>query len=252
MHRSSHDYTHLIGRWRVLASSLGLRLSLIAKVDGYPIYCVKSARLRSAPGVYLSAGIHGDEPASTEGLLAWAEGNPVCLREMPFLIFPCLNPWGLVRNKRSDASGNDVNRTFQGDEHPTSAAVRRVAEAHRLAAAMLLHEDYDAHGIYLYEQRQPSLFGELILQAAETFIPRDTRTRVDGRKAREGILRPRLSAKLFEKGGCPEAVWLHLRGCRRTVTFETPSEMSLEARTLAQVAAIERLVDLQRQGADEG
>ncbi len=246
MRSSCHDYPRLIARWRALARASGLRLLAIAQVDGYPVYCLKTPALSTAPGLYLSAGIHGDEPASTEGLLAWAQNHQASLRGLPLLLFPCLNPWGLARNQRSDASGNDVNRMFQGDIHPTTAAVRREVRPHRFSAAMLLHEDYDALGIYLYEHSRTPPFGELILQAAEALIPRDPRPKIDGRSARQGILRPRLSLKRFEEIGHPEAVWLHQIGCRRGVTFETPSEMALELRIQAQVAAIGRIVELQR------
>ena len=149
MHRSSHDYHYLMQRWRGLARSAGLRLLSIATVDGFPLYCLKSPALGQGGGLYLSAGIHGDESASTEGLLVWAQRSHAQLRHLPVLLFPCLNPWGLVMNRRSDAEGNDVNRMFHGDHHPTVAAVRQTAAPHMFESAMLLHEDYDAQGVYL-------------------------------------------------------------------------------------------------------
>lgn len=246
MQQSSHDYRNLIRRWRIVARGLGLRLQVIATVDGFPVYSLKFPPLDASRGIYLSAGIHGDESASTEGLLAWAQRAGSELRRMPFLIFPCLNPWGLVMNRRSDASGNDLNRMFHGDHHPTVAAVRRVAGPHAFDSAMLLHEDYDAHGVYLYELSRGRLLGDSILDAAGGVIPRDTRFKVDGRQARNGIVNARFSLKRFEKLGHPEAVWLHLNGCHRSVTFETPSEAALDARIAAHAAAIERMVALWR------
>ena len=244
MRRSSHDYPHLVQRWRALARGSGLRLTAIAMADGFPVYCVRSPVLGRRPGLYVSAGIHGDESASTEGLLAWAQRFESQLRHLPLLLFPCLNPWGLVMNRRSDAAGNDLNRMFHAGEHPTVAAVMKTAEPYSFESAMLLHEDYDAHGIYLYElSRSPSV-GDAILRAAEMVIPRDPRSKVDGRRARQGILRPTLSLKRFAAIGHPEAVWLHLRGCRRSITFETPSEASLEARAEAHALAMEQMVAL--------
>lgn len=244
MHRSSHDYQYLTQRWRALARGAGLRLLSIATVDGFPVYCLKSPALGHDGGLYLSAGIHGDESASTEGLLVWAQRSAAQLRHLPVILFPCLNPWGLVMNRRSDAAGNDVNRLFHGDQHPTAAAVRQTAAPHAFDSAMLLHEDYDAQGVYLYElSRRPSV-GNSILTAAEAFLPKDPRSRVDGRRARDGILRPRLSPRRFAETGHPEAVWLHLRGCKRSITFETPSEASLEKRVAAHAVAVARMVEL--------
>ena len=244
MHRSSHDYHYLTQRWRALARGAGLRLRSIATVDGFPVYCLKSPALGHVGGLYLSAGIHGDESASTEGLFAWAQRSEAQLRHLPVLLFPCLNPWGLVMNRRSDAAGNDVNRVFQDDRHPTAAAVRQTAAPHSFESAMLLHEDYDAQGVYLYElSRRPSI-GDSILSAAEAFLPKDPRSRVDGLRAKDGILRPRLSPRRFAETGHPEAVWLHLRGCARNITFETPSEASLEKRVEAHAVAVARMVEL--------
>jgi len=244
MRRSSHDYTYLMQRWRAVARGSGLRLVQIATVDGFPLYCLKSPALGHRSGLYLSAGIHGDESAATEGLLAWAQRFQSQMRHLPLLIFPCLNPWGLVMNRRSDAVGNDVNRMFHGDEHPTAAAVRETAAPYAFDSAMLLHEDYDAQGVYLYELTKRPAFGDAILGAVEALIPKDQRSRVDGRRARDGILRPRFSVKRFAEMGHPEAVWLHLRGCARSITFETPSEASLEVRREAHAVAVARMVEL--------
>ena len=241
---SCHDYFQLVARWRLVARATGLRLERIARVDGYPVYALRSRSLSGGGGLYLSAGIHGDEPASTEGLLEWAQGNVEVLREMPLLIFPCLNPWGLVRNCRLDAAGNDLNRMFHSDAHPTTEAVRRYGHAYRFEAALMLHEDYDARGVYLYEHGSDDPWGEHILEAVEGDISRDLRERIEGRRAVQGVVRPRFSAKRFERMGHPEAVWLFLRGCRRSLTFETPSELSLRVRVAAQVAAIKRFVEL--------
>lgn len=244
MDRSSHDYEFLMRRWRIVAKRVGLGLFRIATVDGFPVYCLKSPALGGRGGLYFSAGIHGDESASTEGLLEWAHRVDSGLRTLPLMIFPCLNPWGLVMNRRSDAAGNDLNRLFHQEIHPTVSAVRSVAAPHAFDAAMLLHEDYDARGIYLYELAGRQLFGDSILSAASAVIPRDRRLKVDGRRVRDGIVRVRFSLKRFEKIGHPEAVWLHLRGCGRSITFETPSEVSLESRAAAHVAALDRLVHL--------
>jgi hypothetical protein len=244
MLRSSHDYHYLVQRWRALARCAGLRLLSIATVDGFPVYCIRSPALGHDGGLYLSAGIHGDESASTEGLLAWAQRSHALLRQLPVLVFPCLNPWGLVMNRRSDASGNDLNRMFHGDLHPTAAAVRQIAAPHAFESAMLLHEDYDAQGVYLYELSKRPSFGDAILTAAEAFLPKDPRPRVDGRRAKEGVLRPRLSPSRLAQTGYPEAVWLQLRGCATSITFETPSEASLEKRVEAHAVAVARMVEL--------
>ena len=43
------------------------------RADEFELLCFRSPALQSSGGIYLSAGIHGDEPAGTEGLYQWAE-----------------------------------------------------------------------------------------------------------------------------------------------------------------------------------
>lgn len=239
---SCHDYEQLIRRWRAVARAVGVSLQVIAEVDGFSVYCFRTTALRGRGGIYVSAGIHGDEPASCAGLILWAERNRKVLQSLPLLIFPCLNPWGLVGNSRHDASGNDVNRMFHMETHPTVSGILKECEGLEFGSAILLHEDYDAQGIYLYEHSRRDTCGESILEAAGTYIAPDLRRNIDGRKARNGLLRPRLRMEHFNQIGHPEAVWLHLRGCNRTITFETPSEAALQPRCESHVAAISALI----------
>ncbi len=244
MGKSCHDYRTLAKRWRAVSQASGIALRTIAKADGYPVFCLASPALGYRGAIYLSAGIHGDEPGATEGLIAWAEARCKTLATLPVLIFPCTNPWGLSNNRRSDMEGHDLNRLFHKDQHPTIAAVQKAVQPYHFSSALMLHEDYDAEGIYLYEHHTTSPAGQLLLDAAEREIPRDPRSRIEGRRVKNGLLSPRLSPGALRKLGHPEAIWLHLKKCGRSITFETPSEFALERRVAAHVAAIETLVTL--------
>ena len=239
LHRS-HDYRHLVARWRAVARAARLPLRTLAKDDGFDLFCVETPSLASNAGLYLSAGIHGDEPAAPEALLRWAEKNVARLATMPLLIFPCLNPWGLRNNVRTDSHGRDLNRMFHDDTHPVVAAVRKVTQAHRFQIAMAMHEDYDAQGIYLYEvQRGRQGFGEDLLRRAAKILPLDPRRKIDTSIAKDGLIRRRISPKKFETMGYPEAIWLHLFHSENTFTFETPSEAALELRVRAHMAVLD-------------
>ena len=242
LHRA-HDYRHLIARWRRVAREAGVRLRPLAKDDGFDLFHLETPRLAETPGLYLSAGIHGDEPAAPEALLRWAERNAARLARLPLLIFPCLNPWGLRNNVRTDSQGRDLNRMFHLDTHPVVAAVRKITRPHRFKIALAMHEDYDGQGMYLYEvQRGRNGFGGELLRIAEKILPRDPRRTIDVSIARQGLIRRRISPAKFAKMGYPEAIWLHLFQSEHTFTFETPSEAALELRVRAHMAVLDECV----------
>ena len=200
-----------------------------------------SARRRSGRngGIYLSAGIHGDEPAATEALLEWAALQGPGLREIPLLIFPCLNPWGLQNNVRVNTEGIDLNRSFDRTDLPEINAQRALIAAHTFDLAINLHEDYDGEGLYLYEiQRESPNWGEPLIRAAREVIPIEERSRVDGRQPEGGLIRRRIDYRRFDRIGHPEAIWLHRHHSRRSFTVETPSEFALEQRVAAHVAVL--------------
>ena len=230
-HRA-HHYGALMQQWAAFAKQERLRLKCFVTIEEYPIYF-----LESCPGaedqeiIYLSAGLHGDEPAPPWALLAWAQENVALLHERPFLIFPCLNPHGLVNNTRVDARGIDLNRSFNHPDDPLIAAWIKVMAGRKLGLGLCLHEDYDAQGCYIYELTKLRSVGRHILDDVAKIIPWDTRRTIEGRKAKEGVITRRIPPDL---PGHPEAIVLHLMGAPLTLTFETPSEFSLNDRIAAQ------------------
>ena len=239
MKHPAHDYPHLIARWRAVAEAAGLEMRKLARAGKADVFTLRSAALAERGGIYVSAGIHGDEPGATEGLLAWAEKNALRLNAMPLLLAPCLNPWGLANNVRLDERGDDLNRLWHRDDHPVVGAMKRLVAGMRFALGLQLHEDYDGQGFYLYEvQRVRPYWGEALLAAAGRHIAIEPRTRIDGRLAREGLIRRRVDRRRFGRMGYPEAIWLHTEHSERTFTIESPSEFALERRVRAQVAVL--------------
>ncbi len=238
-----HDYRHLVARWRRVARAGRVRLRPLASEDGFDLFYMETPRLAQTKGLYISAGIHGDEPAGPEALLQWAERNTARLAELPLLLFPCLNPWGLRNNIRTDSEGRDLNRLFHLDTHPVVAAVRKITRPHRFQIALPMHEDYDAQGVYLYEvPRGKCGFGDALLQRAAKILPPDPRRKIDDSPSTQGLIRRRVSPAKFAKMGYPEAIWLHHFHSEHTFTFETPSEAALDLRVRAHMAVLDECV----------
>lgn len=196
-------------------------------------------------GLYVSAGIHGDEPAGPQALALWAEAHlPALARTepgLPLFILPCLNPWGLVNNQRGDLHGRDLNRLFNRSNLSPIRELKRLLTGWRFGFGLSLHEDYDAQGIYGYElnEHRPD-WGTDLLRAAARVIPHDGRRRIDTRVF-EGSLMLRRNVHRIPVHA--ETVHLHLGGhATHTFTFETPSEFSLAKRIRAHVLLIEESV----------
>jgi protein MpaA len=241
---SGHDYGVLLTRWEALATRVGLTLSILCEEGGFPVIVIENGQaLAGEPdGIYLSAGVHGDECAPVWGLLHWAESDPAILRTRAVVIFPCLNPYGLVENTRRDHRGIDLNRCFENLECPLIRSWTTFLEGRRFALSLNLHEDYDAGGIYLYELARDESRGDKLLTACENIIPREMASTVDGSDFHHGLLtRSGDLEKVVEEdlgGGYPEAILLFLRYCRDSYTFETPSEHDLVTRVQAHEAFI--------------
>jgi murein peptide amidase A len=244
-HRA-HDYLYLIRRWKSLARRANLRCETFGTSDEYELLSIRSPALEAQEGIYLSAGIHGDEPASTEGLYLWAELNLKYLRRLPLFMLPCLNPWGLIHNRRVDAEGRDLNRSYHLDNVPPIKAQKELLKGYSFSLSLCLHEDYDAQGVYLYEVRprrsDERPIGPELLTAAGYYVPVDLRKKIEGRKALQGSIKRRIRHKQFPV--MPEAAYLAFNHSNHTITFETPSEYELGARVQAQAAAIQRAVEI--------
>jgi len=238
------DYRLLLERWlKVCVPKNGLSMGVFAEADGYPLTIVESEAFDPGkPSFYVSAGIHGDEPAPVEALIGWIEKNKTRLGDWNLTIFPCLNPWGLERNIRFDAEGRDLNRCFNSRKLPRITAQLGVMKGRRFDIAACLHEDYDARGFYLYEiaSTRPHL-GEGICRELTRIMPADCRSKIDGHRARGGLIRRRIRPDML--AGHPEAFRLHFHHAARTFTLETPSEESLTLRISLQQGFLMSLVE---------
>jgi murein peptide amidase A len=201
-----------------------------------------------APRLYLSAGIHGDEVSGPRALLEMLR-RPDFFAAFDVTIFPMLNPDGLVRNVRGNADGIDLNRDYRNSKSTEIAShIEALKTLGRFDAAMMLHEDWEGIGAYLYELNDglpPSLGGEIIA-AMGRHVPIDLRPEIEEAPAHGGIISRRdLLAKLgrFEdRPDWPEAIYLSVNHTKVSFTTETPKPFPIGQRVQAQIAAVETLL----------
>ncbi|HRQ90049.1 MAG TPA: M14 family metallocarboxypeptidase, partial [Bacteroidia bacterium] len=220
-------------------------LRTLCESGGHPVIAIENpiAASGESGGLYLSAGVHGDECAPVWALLEWAESSPEILRTRPVVLFPCLNPVGLIENTRRDGLGTDLNRCFEDASHPVIGAWQTFLSGRRFDTAINLHEDYDASGIYLYELTRQESRGEALLAACESLIPREPAPTIDGSPFTKGLLvRTEHVEQVVEEqlgGGYPEAIFLFFHHAATSHTFETPSELDLSRRIATHRAFLE-------------
>ena len=223
------DYRLILQRWLDVTKRI-LSLSVFGKAGGYPLVVVETECLDpDAPSVYLSAGIHGDEPAPVEALTGWSESSLSSVAGWNLMIFPCLNPWGLERNIRLDAEGRDLNRFYNSKKVTQLNAQLALMKGRRFDVAACLHEDYDSRGFYLYEiaSNRP-YWGEKLCRDLSSVMKPDPRRSIDGHSAKGGVIRRRVTPGTSK--GYPEAFRLHFHHAERTFTLESPSEAALPNR----------------------
>jgi protein MpaA len=193
-----------------------------------------SARLR----IYLSSGMHGDEPAGPLAVLRLLQED-VWPNDAALWVCPCLNPTGFPLNRRENAGGIDLNRDYR---HLQSAEVRaHVAWLERqppFDIALCLHEDWESNGFYLYElnpENRPSL-AEKILEAAAQYCPVEMASVIEDWPAQNGVIRPNVNPA--ERPKWAEAMYLLTHKTRRSYTMEAPSDFPLASRVAALVAGV--------------
>ena len=73
---SAHDYQELFLSWQKVIKKSALRMKELTQHDQLPVWEISNHwEMNGVPGLYISAGIHGDEPASCWALLGWVEKN---------------------------------------------------------------------------------------------------------------------------------------------------------------------------------
>lgn len=231
--------------WTMSEIAVNERISLPAFTRQAPIV----ARQESFPGnrrprVYLSAGIHGDEPA-----------GPLAVRQLlqqnhwpggiGLWLCPCLNPTGFLTNRRENAQGLDLNRQYLQPQAPESVAhIAWLERQPSFDLCLCLHEDWEARGFYVYElnpDHQPSL-AEAVVARVAGVCPIDQSDSIEGRPARNGIIRPNVDPR--DRPQWPESFYLLTYKTRLSYTLEAPSDFPLSARVTSLVVGVTTALEL--------
>jgi protein MpaA len=237
------DPPALVARITNAARSAGFRVEQFGEIAGCPLIGLTKRTAGIRPRVYVSSGIHGDEPAPPLAILHMLEAGVFDSRAN-WLICPLLNPIGFTRSTRETDGGVDLNRDYR---HLVSFEIRShtrwLRSQPNFALALCLHEDWESAGFYLYElnpTNRPTL-AEPMIAAVSRVCPIETAAIIDGREAdAPGIIRPIADPLLRELW--PEAIYLRAHHTNLTYTLESPSAFPLEQRIAALRLAVETAI----------
>ncbi|MBT8037974.1 MAG: M14 family metallocarboxypeptidase [Verrucomicrobiae bacterium] len=210
----------------------------MAEVGGYEVPAF-TRRAVGKPRVYVSSGIHGDEPAGVVALLEMMEkghlGNQVEWR-----VCPVMNPTGLAQETRENTQGVDLNRDYLRQASEEVRGHIEWLERQPVPDVFLsLHEDWESTGFYLYEIQKCACasVAHSIIDAASTEIEPEPSPLIDDHQVREPgwiFHEPRSDFP----GDWPEAIYMAELGTGVSYTLETPSSLELEKRVACHQLAV--------------
>jgi len=125
-----------------------------APVKLFSIYNTSSFKYR----VFLSGGIHGNEPAGAETEARFIEslaGGDTRFSNVSFDIIPITNPWGWSHDVRYNQAGRDINRDFASFATQEAKMISAYLEDKHYDLMIDDHEDPTGKGFYLYQYAMP-------------------------------------------------------------------------------------------------
>jgi len=224
------------------------RLKASPKVELLTLKRSAPAKTQNPFRIYISAGIHGDEPAGPLAVRQLLQDN-LWPAEVSIWICPCLNPSGFTLNRRENSEGLDLNRQYLEPTAPETLAHMAWLKAQPdFDLCLCLHEDWESHGFYVYElnpDNRPSLAQAIVDRVADV-CPVDPSEIIEGRPAEKGIIRPSVDPQ--SRPQWPEAFFLLTHKTRLSYTLEAPSDFPLAARVAALVAGVRAAIIPGREG----
>ena len=233
------DPAEFTPRFEAAAQRAGFKVAQFGEIRGHRLLAYTKRTSSPRPRVYLSGGIHGDEPAPPWALLRLMEEGFFDGR-CTWFICPLLNPTGFVQRTRENHSKIDLNRDYRNPQ--TAEVCAHVAWLQRqpnFDLIICIHEDWEAKGFYLYElnpENRPTL-ANIMIDAARALCPIDPDPIIDGRPVSEpGIIRP--VSDPLRRETWPEAIYLRQFHGTLDYTIETPSVQPLEQRITTHCAVL--------------
>lgn len=235
----------------------------------YPLYCIRyTVKHSNSPLVYVSAGIHGDEPAGVEcavRLIEQLSDNQrykywdFLIDTYNLIISPCDNPYGYERDIRENSVGLDLNRMFETPRQvkETEFIVESLERSQQqkdisnddgskqfaITLALDLHEDMDSTGFYLWERRKSyhTPIGDAIINKINSVCSINRTPIIEGHHNDNGVitLLDQITSKGWTRGR-----YLAEYEDTPCLILETPTRLTWDTRITTHMMAVQTAIDL--------
>jgi murein peptide amidase A len=193
--------------------------------------------------VYLSTGVHGDEPAGPLAIAQLMESGAFP-DHAEVWVCPCLNPTGFYRNSRQNATGYDLNTDYRKLEtEEVRTHVSWLKRKPNFDVTLCLHEDHTTKGFYLWEANPDDIPspGRKIISRVAGVCPIERSPVIHNLPADNGIVRS--YGNPYAQFEWNEAVFLATHKTKLSYTLKAPSQLHLSIRAAALAAAVQAVLD---------
>ena len=197
-----------------------------------------------SPGrrIYISTGIHGDEPAGPMSVLRLLQEN-LWPEDCEIWLCPCLNPTGFPLNTRENRDGVDLNRDFKNRSTSEIRALTDwLSDLPCFDMGIHLHEDWESVGFYLFELNPKDFAARSaqVISEVGKVCPIDRSSEIEDFAATDGIIHPNVNPE--SRTDWPEAFFMVQEKTNISYTLEGPSDFPLAVRVDALCAAVNCLL----------
>lgn len=212
---------------------------------------IKKSPQPHAPSIYISSGIHGDEPSGPFAISKLLEEG-FFDDSINWYLIPLLNPTGLEQGTRENKEGFDLNRDYKSPK--TKEVIAHLAwfkkyQNINFDLSFCLHEDWESPGFYAYSILPSQSINMLkeIAQAVTKVSELNLATEIEGMPAKGGFIihgSQDLQNFINKRDDWPEAFFLmKQQNIPFHFTFETPSSQPIDQRSLTHCTAIKASVN---------
>jgi murein peptide amidase A len=237
------DYQAYSQKVAAILRNAGASCEIYAEINGNELRGYDLLK-KNLPVVYISTGMHGDEPGGPAALLHLLE-NGLLDRQLSFHICPMLNPTGFEHGTRENGIGCDMNRDYLQLKNAEVQGHVKWLEKRSPELFISLHEDWESEGFYFYEINTtgdvPERYEFMAARISEV-MPLEAGDIIDDHEVRcKGWIYHEAEADMIDNW--PEAIYMAKHGCSLSFTLESPSSQALQQRVAAQCAAVNSLLD---------